>query len=373
MPGKDLRAKRRWHRANVATGLLLALTPRDVASGGITEHERILHSDGQWHRGQRKRITFETSCSYTYEPELPRGCEHIALNTTWLAAPAREERGVLLSLYQDTGGAMGYWRVTDNWGEGDPCIDMWYGVTCDEHGRIISLELADNGMVGQLPPSLGSLTSLLRLDVATSAPDWHGHENLYANRLAGALPSFAAARSLEELEISGNGFTSFPDDLYLNAGSLRVLSASHNAISDFPLYLGRFRRLHTLELGHNRLSGSFPAEMGALTSLRFLHLDYNDLSGALPPAVAGMSKIRAFDVSHNPRLSGELPENIIVEWAENDYVAILNTSMSGFIASLCLDVPFCRRYMYDTHKDLTWASAADVPDIVNYTVGLASF
>ena len=96
------------------------------------------------------------------------------------------------------------------------------------------------------------------------------------------------------------------------------------------------------------------------------------------------------------------------------YLSILNTSISGYISSLCeipqrlehqlihrmtecfpclrgLDVPFCWKYMYDTHKDfgiltaqasaqrlavmclqdLTWATVADIPDIVGMQLGCA--
>ena len=34
-------------------------------------------------------------------------------------------------------------------------------------------------------------------------------------------------------------------------------------------------------------------------------------------------------------------------------------------------MPFCWKFMYDTHKDLTWASVSDVPDIVGMTIDLA--
>merc|ERR1719163_2758271 len=105
--------------------------------------------------------------------------------------------------------------------------------------------------------------------------------------------------------------------------------------------------------------------------MRYVHLDTNLLAGVMPTTISNLKLIRTFDVSHNPGLYKHIPEDVIVHWAEVEYIGILNTSITGYMASLCLDVPFCWKYMFDTHKDLTWASAADVPDIVNLTVELA--
>lgn len=59
--------------------------------------------------------------------------------------------------------------------ESDPCWDYWYGVTCNEHGYVIKLELADNRVRGVLPPTLGSLTSLIKLDLSSTEPQYHLH------------------------------------------------------------------------------------------------------------------------------------------------------------------------------------------------------
>lgn len=171
--------------------------------------------------------------------------------------------------------------------------------------------------------------------------------------------------------MSGNGFQELPSDLYLNANTLRLLSASRNQLTTLPRFLSRFSNLHTLELGNNQINVPFPSDFGSLTSIRYVHLEYNLISGTIPVEVTGMDRILVFDVAHNENLAGELPEEIIVQWREAEYISILNTSIVGYISSLCLDVPFCFRYMYDTHSDLTWAEAFDVPDIVNRTIELA--
>lgn len=346
--------------------------PQWVAgSASITDDERLLHSDGTWHRAQRKQIPFHASCYYTHETAMPHGCQFDVSRTgSWTGDPERsKEREVLHFFYQILGG--GFWRANDNWNEGDPCWDAWYGVTCNEHGYVIALQLSDNRLEGFLPPNFGDLSRMLKLDLSSTAPDYHGHPNVDANRVRGPMPSLRFMRQLEEIEVSGNEITALPLDLRENAGTLRSLSASFNRLTALPLGLRHFTALHTLELAHNSIGGSFPVDIGDLTNARFVQLEYNRLSGAIPSQIVGMRRCRVLDLSHNPGISGELPENIIVDWQEQDYIAILNTSISGYIASLCLDVPFCYKFMYDTHKDLTWATAADVPDIVKLTVNIA--
>lgn len=326
---------------------------------------------GLWHRQQRKRASFQTSCYYTYETALPYGCQYNMRNSDQWAQniQRRQEKQVLVNLFRLTDGRN--WRANDNWEDlGDPCWDSWYGVTCDEHGHVISVELADNHLVGVLPGDLGKLKALLKLDLSTTAPEYHAHPNSNANEIRGGLPSLAGATRIEEIEISGNKIT-LPSDLWENGNTLRTLSANHNDLTALPLNLRRFVALHTLELGHNAIQNVFPEDFGYLSNARFVQLEYNKLRGAIPENIVDMRRVRALDLSHNPDLTGEIPDDIISMWTEVDYISILNTTIEGYIASLCIDMPFCWKFQFDTHKDLTWATAKDVPDVVDQTIQLA--
>jgi hypothetical protein len=263
------------------------------------------------------------------------------------------------------------WRTSDNWGVGDPCWDAWYGITCDEHGKVISIDLVDNTLAGEIPVSFGELKSLLKFDLSTSARTYHNHPNPNVNRVKGVIPSLTKISRLEEIEISSNEITGLPPDLYLNGETLRSVSASDNKLSEFPKYLNYYRKLHTLELDNNQIAGPIPPDLGFLLEARHIQLQFNLLSGAIPNTINQMTRLLNFDISHNPLLGGVMGEDIIVDWAEIEYIAMLNTSMTGYLASLCLDVAFCWRFMFDTHKDLTWASEHEVPDLVNVTLKLA--
>ena len=56
-----------------------------------------------------------------------------------------------------------------NWLSDAP-IGAWYGVTIDESGRVVELDLRDNGLKGSVPPQLGQLSNLVELDLAWNHP-----------------------------------------------------------------------------------------------------------------------------------------------------------------------------------------------------------
>ena len=89
---------------------------------------------------------------------------------------------VLESLYEATGGAG--WTVSGGW-LGDGPIGDWFGVDSDILGHVTALDLSDNGLSGQIPPSLGGLTRLTRLRVD-------------GNNLSGRLPLALSTLPLRE-------------------------------------------------------------------------------------------------------------------------------------------------------------------------------
>jgi len=83
---------------------------------------------------------------------------------------AATDRAALVALYEATTGGFDW----DNWLCEAP-LDQWAGVTTDEDGRVTGLEL-DNNMRGSIPPELGTLDKLQRLDLS-------------GNELRGLIPS----------------------------------------------------------------------------------------------------------------------------------------------------------------------------------------
>ena len=151
------------------------------------------------------------------------------LSTTHAAVPS-SERDALVALYYNTNGPD--WTTSTNWLTGDPCVDSWYGVTCNLTGSITEIDLYENQLSGSILASLSDFSSLKKL-------------NLSYNQLIGAVP---------------------------------------------PV-LGNLTNLQILYLGDNQLSGTIPDTLGNLTSLDDLELENNQLSGLIPPELGNLTSL----------------------------------------------------------------------------------
>ena len=240
------------------------------------------------------------------------------------------ERAALEALYRATDGPN--WRNSDNWLTDAP-LGQWYGVTVNARGRVTRLDLAGrwdsdaqepvpHGLTGPIPPELGQLTSLTRLD-------------LDANRLSGPVPpELGQLASLEWLDLGDNLLSGpIPSelgrlsnltglDLWDNSlsgpipaefgqlASLITLNLGGNSLSGpIPAEFGQLASLVTLNLGGNSLSGSIPAELGQLSTLEYLQLGGNNLSGPIPPELGQLSRLGSLGLGGNS-LSGPIPPEL---------------------------------------------------------------
>ena len=141
--------------------------------------------------------------------------------------------------------------------------DGWYGVVV-ENGDVVELWLANSGLVGILPDSLGNLSRLRVLDVAY-------------NELTGALPS--SLGNLTRLE-----------GLYANSSLVEGL---------IPAELGNCINLNILELSNNQLEGVIPGELGGLANLTSLGLEYNNLAGLVPDELTNLGALTQLALRDN--------------------------------------------------------------------------
>jgi len=205
----------------------------------------------------------------------------------------------LIALYESTNGSG--WDNSEGWMvDPDPCA--WYGVTCSG-GSVTELGPVGNRLTGELPPELGSLTNLTRLDLAHNwitgdIPSEFGNLTdltyvaLFTNQLTGPIPpELGKLTNLEQLLLGeGNQLTGpIPPELG-NLTSLVRLGLSGNQLSGpIPPELGNLSNLVELELTSNRLSGPIPPELGNLDHLLHLYLHENELSGPIPSELGDLT------------------------------------------------------------------------------------
>jgi len=220
------------------------------------------------------------------------------------ACAASNDAGVcaaLGQLYASTAGSS--WGSNKGWvnaSAGHP-IDYctFYGLSCSPNPSappsLTSIILQSNRLSGNLPASLGSISTLRTL-------------RLPGNLLDGALPaSLGSLTLLTSLWLYSNYIDgSIPAAL----GSLTALSSlllQTNLISGIiPPALGALQAMTQLSLASNRLSGTLPSLLAGLTSLRLLDLRNNLLHASIPAALISLAKLDSVYLG-NSGLCGAVP------------------------------------------------------------------
>ena len=163
------------------------------------------------------------------EPERPDGVgggsplSRINSSRPGSANATHQDRHALEALYHAAGGPS-WLGGSHNWLTDAP-LGRWSGVSVDSAGRVTRLSLYPlYDRPGMIPPEIGKLTSLRRL-------------NLHRNDLTGPIS---------------------PE-------------------------LGKLASLRHLNLGWNRFTGGVPPELGKLPAGADVHLSYNRLTGTIPP------------------------------------------------------------------------------------------
>ena len=232
------------------------------------------------------------------------------------------DRDALVALYHATGGTG--WTNSHKWLTDAP-LREWRGVATDAAGRVVRLDLNNNGLTGKIPPELGDLEKL----------EWL---NLGANELAGEIPpELGNLASLTGLVLGGNDLGGgIPPELG-NLTSLVSLSLASNRLSGgIPVELSGLGNLMWLNLHSNEISGEIPPELGDLAELTYLKLQENDLTGRIPAELGNLPYLETLKLGEN-QLSGQIPPEL------GELPKLLNLTLTGNRLSGC--VPVGLRYV----------------------------
>ena len=218
-------------------------------------------------------------------------------NLTWADSYANgilADTVALVALYESalsSGVGWGRWlsyEPLEKWRNPNTSIDQITVVG----GRVTELIFPDISRYisdGGIPPELGLLTGLRKLDLSNNPG------------LTGPIPpELGNLTRLTELLLNDSAFSGpIPPELG-NLTRLTELLLNDSAFSGpIPPELGNLSNLKTLNLASNRLSGPVPAELGNLTNLTLLYLDDNQLSGALPSELGNIPNLQKVSVWDN--------------------------------------------------------------------------
>ncbi len=220
----------------------------------------------------------------------------------------------LVSIFEATGGTN--WK--NRWNLNDP-VATWQGVTLSGN-KAAELDLSsqnltgelpdvfdallfsdlrylsffDNNLTGQIPASLGAITTLTYLD-------------LDQNNFEGSIPvSFGNLTNLQSLWLSRNNLTSLPDEIG-NMTSLKTLYLNGNKFVQLPETLGNLSELLVLNISDNELTSS-PNSITNLIKLVELYANRNYIR-ALPVGMQNLVDLRVFEINTN-RLTS-LPNGLL--------------------------------------------------------------
>jgi len=252
------------------------------------------------------------------------------------------DEAALIALYNATDGA-NWPNASRRWNLNEP-VANWEGVTLDDNGCVIELNLGGfqtggtipsaignlsklrilklwgNNLTGTIPVSIGNLINLNELvlssnnlmdAIPSSIGDLINLKELWlnSNSLSGVIPGeISNLRNLTDMVLDNNITLTgiIPNELG-SLENLELLSLSNNDfLGNIPAELGNLTELQSLLLFSNSFSGPIPKELGNLCNLEFLALNSNQLSGIIPPELGDLKKLLSLLLDNN-NLIGTIP------------------------------------------------------------------
>jgi len=212
----------------------------------------------------------------------------------------------------------------------------------DGFGNLQVLTIDACPLVGKIPLWLSKLTKLEMLDLSN-------------NQLTGLVPSWInKLQLLFYLDISNN---SLAGDIPIALMNMPRIQYQKNAVQLDPKFLElpvywtptrQYRMLNafpiSLNIGHNRFTGSIPTEIGQLKMLDVLNFSSNNLSGEIPWQISNLTSLQVLDLSNN-QLTGEIPQTL----SELHFLSVFNVSNNE------LEGPVPTGWQFDTFANSSYS------------------
>jgi Leucine-rich repeat (LRR) protein len=223
----------------------------------------------------------------------PLSSSSSTLSTNDIQVLRKLEKLALINLYTATKGAM--WRDNQNWLQGDPCMQSWYGVQCNELLLVDSIKLAANRLNGTIPDVFSDLSQVKDLDLSL-------------NYLKGPLPaSMSQLILLKNLDIGYNylliSLRTFEHFKHLEMLTLRWNTLITGSLRD----LQHCTSLHTINFRDNTMESLTLDGIEQLTALLHVDLTKSGLRGVLH--IRHLHGLVSFNAANN-YLSGSIAKTI---------------------------------------------------------------
>lgn len=162
---------------------------------------------------------------------------------------------------------------------------QWGGIACDDDGRVIRIDMENNGVGGRLPFELEQLYYLRFLLLEIGA-------------IAGTIPTqLGRLSSLELLDLDFNLLQGpIPEELF-DLTNLKQFDINNNELSGtLSTKIGQLQLLNLIQVESNFLTGKIPDELSTLELLEVATMQFNQLSGSVPDGVCDIASLEVFTV-----------------------------------------------------------------------------
>ncbi|XP_019255190.1 PREDICTED: receptor-like protein 12 [Nicotiana attenuata] len=243
----------------------------------------------------------------------------------------RDQKALLLKLKNGLTFDSSLSTKLDRWDQNTDCC-QWPGVSCDQKGHVLVLELDNETISGGVEnsSSLFDLKYLEKLNLAYNqldaleSPDlktlvgnltnleklYLDDLNIYMNGTEWCWALSSSLLKLRVLSMTRCAISGPLDPVFLKLHFLAVIRLDHNDMSTIDLeLLANFTKLTTLSLMSCNLRGSFPSKIIQVPTLQDLDLSYNENLISTLPEFPQKSALRELVLSHTG-FTGSLPNSI---------------------------------------------------------------
>jgi len=222
--------------------------------------------------------------------------------------------------------------------------DYRSGVTCNDEGSIIKINLVSNELRGPLISEMGLLRNLEHVMLDHNALTGTLPEQLaeltalsylalHYNELNGKLlPEIGALTKLEFLGLGDNGFSGEIPEEWKALTDLSTLALDDNMLTGVLEVLESMTKLVRAWIGSNQLEDSIDTfSWGNLQLLEELDLSSNKFYGSIPQSLIELPILQMLILGHN-KLTGKLPSSYPDD-SPLRYLALSGNTLSGSIHS----------------------------------------
>ena len=260
-------------------------------------------------------------------PDLTLTRNQIELSVVPELAPNDAE--ILDMLFTSLGGSG--WLDNTNWGDPSVGHENWTGIELivDPNDpnvtRVISIDLSNNNLSGEIPEEIFNLPELQRLDLFNNSITGEipstienavnlEYLDLDNNDMSGPVPEeIGALTNLRTLWLARNDFTSLPST-FVNLSSLENLFAQDNDFSSLPDGMNNLTNLRIINFNNNNLENV--DEIDLLTNLVEIRLANNNLTSFATTGINNLSNLTLIDLDNNelttlPTINSTIHPNLV--------------------------------------------------------------